>query len=236
MVIDSTSLHVSDASYPTRVLLARRCPVCARLGPAPCAACIAELEPPPRRPPPRGLDRLATAFAYAGGGRELVARLKYRNARAAVPWLADAMAVAVGAGAPARVEVVTWVPTTTRRRRRRGYDQAEVLARALARRLRLPCRPLLRRLPGPAQTGRSRTERRLGPTLVGPRRPTPVTVLVVDDVVTSGATLSAAALALRAAGARRVEAVTVASTPLKLPPTVVEALGDGTGKQRSPRA
>jgi hypoxanthine phosphoribosyltransferase len=61
-------------------------------------------------------------------------------------------------------------------------------------------------------------------------------VLVVDDVVTSGATLAAAALALREAGATRVDGVTAASTPLKLPPTVVERGGNGTGEGRQPHA
>ena len=211
------------------MLLARSCPVCGRCGPAPCQACIDDLEPPPRRPPPRGLDRLTAPFAYVGGGRELVARLKYRNARAAVPWLAAAIAGTVDA---AGLQAVTWVPTTTRRRRSRGFDQAEILARAVARHLGLPCVRLLRRHPGPAQTGRPLAERRIGPhvTVVRPRA-VPGAVLVVDDVVTSGATLATAAMALRRAGATRVDGVTAASTPLKLPPTVVERGTNGTGNR-----
>ena len=89
------------------------------------------------------------------------------------------------------------------------------LARAVARRLGCPCRRLLERLPGPAQTGLTLAERRVAPVFcatTAPRRH----VLVVDDVVTSGATLSAAARALRAAGATEVDAVAAARTPLKL--------------------
>jgi predicted amidophosphoribosyltransferase len=169
---------------------------------------------------------MAAPFAYAGPGRELLARLKYRNARGAVPWLTAAMAAVVDRDG---LTAVTWVPTTTRRRRGRGFDQAELLARALARRLGLPCVRLLRRHPGPPQTGRPVAERRTGPRLEAvPTRVVPVAVLVVDDVVTSGATLSAAALALRGAGARRVDAVTAASTPLKLPRSVVERGTNGT--------
>jgi adenine/guanine phosphoribosyltransferase-like PRPP-binding protein len=60
----------------------------------------------------------------------------------------------------------------------------------------------------------------------------PSAVLLVDDVVTGGATITAAALTLRAAGATRVDALTAASTPLKLPRTVVEAKVNATGTRR----
>ncbi|MCB1016792.1 MAG: ribosome-associated translation inhibitor RaiA [Acidimicrobiales bacterium] len=136
-------------------------------------------------------------------------RLKYRNARDAVPWLAAGMAARVDADA---VDVVTWVPTTARRRRDRGFDQAEVLARAVARRLRRPCRRLLRRAAGAPQTGRRRVERFADPGLRCVGRPPPK-VLVVDDVATTGATLAWVATTLRGAGTVEVRAVTAARTP-----------------------
>jgi predicted amidophosphoribosyltransferase len=129
------------------------------------------------------------------------------------------------------LEAVTWIPTTAARRRRRGFDQGQLLARALALRLGLPCVRLLRRLPGPAQTGRSLAERQAGPRLAVSRAAVPASVLVVDDVVTSGATLSAAAVALRSLGAKRVDAVAAASTPLKPSPGVVEAKVNGTNRR-----
>jgi predicted amidophosphoribosyltransferase len=114
----------------------------------------------------------------------------------------------------AEIDVVTWLPTSAARRRDRGFDQSALLARAVARRLRRPCRPLLRRQPGPPQTGRDRRARLTGPRLTA-RAAIAGTVLVVDDVVTTGASATAAAIALRAAGASRVLVVAAARTPLK---------------------
>jgi predicted amidophosphoribosyltransferase len=152
-----------------------------------------------------------------------VARLKYRNARAVLPALADAVAVLVD---PATVDVVTWAPTSAARRRGRGFDQARLLARAVARRLHRPCRSLLTRQPGPAQTGRPRWERVAGPAFVV-TRPPPRRVLLVDDVVTTGATMLAAARALKEAGAVAVGGAAAARTPLKATDALSDAASDG---------
>jgi len=159
-------------------------------------------------------------MAYEGAGREIVARLKYRNARCVVPWLATEMAKLVEDPKEARdpaagpADVVTWVPTTAARRRERGFDQGRVLAVAVARRLGIPCRGLLRRGRGPAQTGRSRRQRLEGPGYeVRSGRAVPPRVLLVDDVVTTGATLTAAARRLREAGAHEVTALVAARRP-----------------------
>jgi len=91
-----------------------------------------------------------------------------------------------------------------------------VLAGAVARRLGVPSVALLDRGPGPAQTGRGRAERRRGPELTptpATRRWTGATVAVVDDVLTTGASLSAAARALRSGGAGAVVGLVAARTP-----------------------
>lgn len=150
--------------------------------------------------------------AYEGPARVLVAGVKYRQARAALPWLASALARVVRAEA-GPVDAVTWAPTTPARRRARGFDHAELLARGVGRDLGLPVLALLARRPGTPQTGLPAARRREGPVFAPSRRGVPHRLLVVDDVVTTGATLQAAAAALRVAGARVVVAGTVARTP-----------------------
>ena len=162
-------------------------------------------------PPPEPLSGLWAAFAYAGAGRELLARFKYRNQRACVGWVASAMAGALPPELPAAA--VTWAPTSPQRRRRRGFDQAELLARALGKETGLPVVSLLKRIDAAGQTGRSRSQRSSAPVFHS-RRPPPTAVLVVDDVITTGATLQAAASTLIRAGARQVDAVVAGATPL----------------------
>jgi ComF family protein len=150
------------------------------------------------------------AFEFSGAARQLVLSMKYRNRRR----IADALALQMTKRLRLpEVDVVTWAPTSSRRAGERGFDQAELLARAVARHLGVPCRRLLYRTHGDAQTGRSRVQRLHGPTFRG-RAPRPgLRVLLVDDVVTTGATLHSAADALRAAGIATVHCVAAAATP-----------------------
>jgi predicted amidophosphoribosyltransferase len=152
-----------------------------------------------------GLDSLVALFDWDDASRGLVTALKYRNARAVAPWVSARMAAA----ASGPVRSVTWIPTTPQRRRRRGFDQAELLARATARRLGVPAARLLVRDRGPAQTGAPAHLRRRGPRL-RVRRPVRGPVLLVDDVCTTGASLGRAGQALHAAGADAVHGLTVA--------------------------
>jgi predicted amidophosphoribosyltransferase len=159
-------------------------------------------------------DRHLALVAYDDIVAPLVASLKFRRVRSAVPWIADAMVHRLTA-AGEHPGVVTWVPASRRGRRRRGYDQGEVLARAVAHRLGAGAHRLLVRRDTHNQTGHDRAQRLDGPRLVVSRHPVARTiagarVLVVDDVVTTGASFAAAGMALGDLAPARLVAVALA--------------------------
>ncbi len=184
---------------------APRCPVCWSPGPAGvCPAC---------RAGPRPYRRLRAAYQFVGPLRDAVHAVKYQGLTVAIPLLVAGMPVPDVA---ADLEVVTAVPMAGRRRRRRGYNQAEEIAQALAR--RLDCaydgRALRRIRPTPQQARQpdvaARRRNVAGAFRADPGRISGRRILVVDDVTTSGATLEACAQALLDAGAVSVDAWTLA--------------------------
>ena len=164
----------------------------------------------------RALARLRSAAAYEGPLERALHRFKYEGWRALAPTLASVIVERLPppAETPAPPRLLA-VPLHRRRLRERGYNQSELLARELRRRWELPVAAgqLSRLRDTPPQVGLDRPGRRRnvadafawdGPQLGGGP------VLLVDDVATTGATLEACGQALRAAGAGRIEAVTVA--------------------------
>ena len=149
-----------------------------------------------------------------GETQDLIRSLKYRNQRGVVADLADRLVTSILADPDSPIfDVVTWAPTSMLRHRQRGYDQSELLAKAVAERLGLRCRRLLYRDRSAPQTGRNRQERLDGPMFRARPLRHPCRVLVIDDVVTTGSTLRAAAHALDLAGASEVCLLAVAATP-----------------------
>jgi predicted amidophosphoribosyltransferase len=178
-------------------------PLCAR-----CAAALGQARPSAFPLP--AADWTLAAADYDGTARAMVTGLKFGGRLA----LAGPMAAAIAAAAGHRLDRLTVVPVppAPRRRRHRGFDPAQELAAALCRQTGLPLRRCLGRADGPRQVGRARHERLASPPLISPTHPTPERSLLIDDVVTTGATLTACTTTLRAAGAAEVGAVTFART------------------------
>ncbi len=169
----------------------------------------------------RAYGRLLAAWNYQKPIDEILRALKYRRLDYLGPLLAAALTERFHREL-SEVELVVPVPLHWRRRLQRGYNQAEVIARPVAKQLSIPlCQALARRKATSPQTGLPRAERKKN--LAGVFRPAkPATidgrrVLLVDDVFTTGATLGAAAAALRESGAQVVYALTVARTPREEP-------------------
>jgi ComF family protein len=202
------------------------CAGCGREGDAICHACLpavaSRVDLPPGTPlglaegPPEPLLQLEWCSPFNATTRRALHALKYDGERRLAGPLGGVLAARwrrAGAGG----EILVNVPVHDQRRRERGYDQAALLAEEAAARLGLPWRnALVRRR---ATTAQYRLDRRhraanLVDAFVAAPGAAPAIrdrwVVLVDDVVTTGATLTEAARALRAAGASAVSAITVA--------------------------
>lgn len=202
------------------------CAGCGVEGAPLCARCAEPLRRRRHEPPgvpvglwaplPVGLVQLEWCATFSGPVRDALHALKYRGERRLGPLLADALAERwrrAGRGG----DVLVPVPIHAARRRERGFDQAEDLAACTARELGLPWLAALeRRTRTVAQHSLGRRQRALnmgGAFVVRDRDREAVAdrwVIVVDDVSTTGVTLSECAAALLAAGARAVSGLTVA--------------------------
>lgn len=205
---------VTPRSYGRTVLnllAPQHCAICGARGAGLCNTCVGTLTPAPPLVAPHGLDDCWALLEYDELTARLVAEIKFHNHRDALGPVARAMAQFVRQ-ASVPPDVIAWAPTSNRRRRHRGYDQAELLARAIARHSDRSVVAALERTGGLAQTGTDRAHRLTGPVFA-PTRPIHGHVVVVDDVWTTGSTLSAAARALRHGGAQRVSGLVLAVRP-----------------------
>ncbi len=204
------------------------CPGCGVEGDPVCARCLpamhARVDLPPGTPlglgdgPPEPLLQLEWCAPFGGTVRHALHAIKYAGERRLAVPLGDAVAARwrrAGVGG----ELLVPIPVHDRRRRERGYDQAELIAVAAARALRLPmATAVVRRRATAPQFRLDRQHRADNVRDAFAVRPEAIAagtvrgrwIVLVDDVVTTGATLCAAAEALLAGGAAAVSAVTVA--------------------------
>jgi ComF family protein len=182
-----------------------RCFGCGEPGAALCARCEARAHPPVATGRMPWVHAAIAAWEYDDAARALVLALKLEGRRDAAMPLVHAMTATV-ARSGLLGEVVTWVPGRPSDIRGRGFDHAELLARLVAPRIGLRARPLLfRRRSPPDQTGLSAAQRRRNLVGAFDARPCSGRVIVVDDLITTGATARECAAALRTAGAELVE-------------------------------
>ena len=162
------------------------------------------------------IDDCVSAVIYDGPVREAILRYKFGDAQIYHIAFGELVAERIYEDLQGEYDVLSWVPLAPDRRKERGYDQVELIARNVSKRLRIPLVPLLKKRRGvSAQSLTSGPEERraniagayrvIDPDAVRGKR-----ILIIDDVVTTGSTLSECAKMLRMAGAEKVLCATLA--------------------------
>lgn len=214
------ALRIFDWIFPPR------CPFCRQFlnrGPvAVCPQCQEDLdwmEEDDKRHRPPLTDGCVGVLPYEGMVRQAIHRYKYRGSRGLSRVFGQLLAQRLrSSGVAEKVQAVCWVPCHAATRRKRGYDQAEVLARQVAGELGLPAACLLRKARKTKPMNKlGLAERRanvLGAfvPLGQPGQLAGARLLLVDDVYTTGATLSECARVLREQGAEKIYGATLART------------------------
>ena len=211
------------------IIAPHHCLSCSTEGSLLCRRCLTSLKPAPEqcyrclRPSPEGITcqdcrksthitQVRAAVVYTGYARDLLWKLKSERARAAASLLAESCRPYISYQ---QDTVVSYIPTAPIRVRQRGYDQAELIARTVAQYTNMPMIPLLSRTSTARQVGATREVRHL--QLQHAFRPKNAYILqqtqkiiLIDDVITTGSSLEAAAEVLHRAGAQNIVAVAFA--------------------------
>lgn len=203
------------------VLFPPKCAFCGRVMDDPrqeiCPRCISSL--PWNRQPPRKIDFVRGASAplfYEGDVRQAMLRYKFNGVPARGWVFGRLIAEDLQKRDLTDFDRVTWVPLSRRRHRRRGYDQARLLAESAAEVLGLEAVPLLKKIRHtPAQSGIAAAEARRANVsgcyvVPAPAEAAGKRILLIDDIITTGATISECARMLMLAGADSVRAASLA--------------------------
>lgn len=160
--------------------------------------------------------RCVSVFRFEGDVRRSIHRYKFNGRRDYANTYATLLAQCVCERISPLPDLVVYAPISRKRRRQRGYDQGKLLAEALARELSLPCVAALRKVRHtPAQSAQKGADARRANALgayevVTPEKLAGKRLLLIDDVVTTGSTLSECARVLLTAGAGEIFCATVA--------------------------
>lgn len=212
---------IARALFPGRCVLCRdRLP--AHSAAVLCPKCAAELREKYRTQEQlslQGVDGAVAALLYTGKVRDAMQRYKFKHQKSCAVWFAAQLAPVVGTWIDDwKPDCITYVPISFLRFWERGYNQSALVARRLARQFDLPCVPLLRKRgfvkQQSSQSAQTRWENVKEAFAL--RRDAALTdqrVLLIDDVMTTGATLSACTKLLRTGGAARVFVAVITKTP-----------------------
>ena len=214
--MNAIAAWLCDLLYPPKCMLCGRllrdseAVLCGR-----CGHELPEWDNAPRRVP--GYERCAAAFVYEEPIRGSILRFKFHGMQTYAVQFARWVAVRVRGELRTSFDFVTWTHCSRRRRWSRGFDQAELLAKALARELDLEARPTLEKFRHRPPQSKTKTAAKRRANVQGAYRLLPGadvrgrTVLVVDDILTTGATLGECGRILRQAGAKDLYAAVIAA-------------------------
>ena len=181
-----------------------------------CRACrLDQPEYPYGRKKTPYIADLTAVWRYTGDVRESLHRYKFGNARYYAAVYGRLLAMRILRDLP-QADIITWVPVSRKRLRERGYDQVQLLAEAVSPELGIPAEPLLNKFRDNQANSSLKTPEERRANVLGvyraaaPDRIAGKRVLLLDDIVTTGATASECARVLLTAGAKEVKLATVA--------------------------
>lgn len=166
---------------------------------------------------PQFVDSFAAVWYYDGRVRSSLLRFKFRGARSYAESYGRLLAMKLLQEYPEGFDLLTWVPVSAARKRRRGYDQVELIARAVGRELGITPVPVLKKIRNNRQQSRITGAAQRRANVLGvyrvtdPKRVCDQRILLLDDILTTGATVSEASRVLLTAGAKEVHCAAIAA-------------------------
>lgn len=166
---------------------------------------------------PQFVDSFAAVWYYDGRVRSSLLRFKFRGARSYAESYGRLLAMKLLQEYPEGFDLLTWVPVSAARKRRRGYDQVELIARAVGRELGITPVPVLKKIRNNRQQSRIAGAAQRRANVLGvyrvtdPKRVCDQRILLLDDILTTGATVSEASRVLLTAGAKEVHCAAIAA-------------------------